>query len=75
MKQQAGLVTKTHSFREIFTAFFLFIAVAVRNYRLDFKQSRHDLCIELSKLNHTALEKHRAAWELAGEALACRGIV
>ena len=39
---QAGLVTKRLSFREIFTAFFLFffIAVAARYYRLDFKQSR-----------------------------------
>ena len=41
---QAGLVTKRLSFREIFTAFFLFflIAVAVRDYRLDFRQSPHD---------------------------------
>ena len=75
MKQQAGFVTKTHSFREIFTALFLFIAIVARNYRLDLKQSRHDFLIERSKLNNTAFEKHRAVWELEGEALAGRGIV
>ena len=39
---QAGLVAKRLSFREVFTAFFLFffIAVAARCCRLEFKQSR-----------------------------------
>ena len=39
---QAGLVTRRLSFREVFTAFFLFffIAAVARYYRLDFGQSR-----------------------------------
>jgi transposase-like protein/IS1 family transposase len=59
---QAGLVTKRLSFREIFTAIFLFffIAVTVRSYRLNFKQSWQDFRREWSKLNNTSLEKHQS---------------